>query len=150
MNAEKAPFFSAKLAIRSLPSVVFFIDGVAVHTLVGFSELGGGDEFETSALAKLMLKHKVCDNLLKVSFYQNDAVALVECLLCYSLSRSKFQVALRSLISTSEETSAVGGALEAFRGPFPWMLIDLLGGPPCLDFEGALSILLPQADNLPS
>ncbi|KAL8438001.1 hypothetical protein ACSSS7_000571 [Eimeria intestinalis] len=62
---EETRVFNAKLAIRSLPSLVFFLDGVAVHTVVGFSEWGGRDDFKTSALAKLMLKHKVCDNLLK-------------------------------------------------------------------------------------
>lgn len=65
MNAEKAPFFSSKLMIRSLPSLVFFIDGVAVHTVVGFAELGSRDDFKTSTLLKLMLKHRVCDNVLK-------------------------------------------------------------------------------------
>ncbi|OEH79222.1 thioredoxin domain-containing protein [Cyclospora cayetanensis] len=64
MNAEKAPFFSTKLQIRSLPTLVFFIDGVAVHSVVGFTELGGVDDFKTATLAKLMLKHKVCDNLI--------------------------------------------------------------------------------------
>ncbi|CDI78148.1 hypothetical protein, conserved [Eimeria acervulina] len=65
MNAEKAPFFTSKLRIRSLPTLVFFIDGVAVHSVVGFAELGCTDSFKTTALARLMLKHKVCDNILK-------------------------------------------------------------------------------------
>ena len=65
--AEKAPFFSAKLKIRCLPTLVFFIDGVSVHSVIGFAELGGTDGFKTAALARLMLKHRVCDNLLRVT-----------------------------------------------------------------------------------
>lgn len=37
-----------------------------MHTVVGFAEMGGRDDFRTSTLAKLMVKHKVCDNLLNV------------------------------------------------------------------------------------
>lgn len=50
MDAEKAPFFVEKLAIRTLPCVVVFKDGVAKGRQVGFDGLGG-DEFSTAQLA---------------------------------------------------------------------------------------------------
>lgn len=36
LNAEKSPFFVQKLAIRSLPTLCFFIDGVMKDKLLGF------------------------------------------------------------------------------------------------------------------
>ncbi|EPR59672.1 thioredoxin domain-containing protein [Toxoplasma gondii TgCatPRC2] len=64
INAEKAPFFSQKLHIRCLPSVVLFKDGIAVHTIVGFTELGGVDDFRRAKLERLLLKYKVVERCL--------------------------------------------------------------------------------------
>jgi thiol-disulfide isomerase/thioredoxin len=50
IDAEKAPFFVGKLAVRMLPTIVCFIDGVAVDRVVGFEELGGKDDFSTIRL----------------------------------------------------------------------------------------------------
>jgi len=50
LNAEKAPFFVEKLAVRTLPCVVVFIDGVAKGRQIGFEGLGG-DDFTTAQLA---------------------------------------------------------------------------------------------------
>eukprot|EP00252_Welwitschia_mirabilis_P009406 TRINITY_DN21987_c0_g1_i1.p1 TRINITY_DN21987_c0_g1~~TRINITY_DN21987_c0_g1_i1.p1 ORF type:complete len:187 (+),score=47.18 TRINITY_DN21987_c0_g1_i1:115-675(+) len=47
IDAENAPFFVAKLAIKTLPCIVLFRDGVAFDRLVGFQELGGRDDFST-------------------------------------------------------------------------------------------------------
>lgn len=66
MAAEKAPFFSAKLHIRTLPSLVLFIDGVAIKTLVGFTPFGNKDDFTTSAVARVLLREKIIDNTLNV------------------------------------------------------------------------------------
>jgi thioredoxin-like negative regulator of GroEL len=52
LNAEKSPFFVQKLAVKMLPSVICFIDGVAVDRVVGFSELGNTDEFKTIELTR--------------------------------------------------------------------------------------------------
>jgi len=54
MDAEKAPFFVSKLKIQTLPTVVFFIDGVAVHKQIGFQDLPGQDEFKTADLIRVM------------------------------------------------------------------------------------------------
>ena len=41
IDAEKCPFFVAKLQVQMLPTIVCFIDGIAVDRVVGFEELGG-------------------------------------------------------------------------------------------------------------
>ena len=56
VNAEKAPFFVAKLQVKMLPTVVAFKDGIAVDRVVGFDELGATDDFPTEALEKRLAK----------------------------------------------------------------------------------------------
>ncbi|KAH9295250.1 hypothetical protein KI387_038838 [Taxus chinensis] len=56
VDAENAPFFIAKLAIKTLPCVILFRDGVATERLVGFESLGGRDDFSTEVLEKWLLK----------------------------------------------------------------------------------------------
>ena len=46
INAEKTPFFVQKLAIRTLPTLCIFIDGVMKDKVLGFDGLSG-DEFLT-------------------------------------------------------------------------------------------------------
>jgi len=41
IDAEKCPFFVAKLQVQVLPTIICFIDGVAVDRVVGFEDLGG-------------------------------------------------------------------------------------------------------------
>eukprot|EP00386_Alphamonas_edax_P005756 GDKI01018776.1.p1 GENE.GDKI01018776.1~~GDKI01018776.1.p1 ORF type:complete len:224 (-),score=82.67 GDKI01018776.1:46-717(-) len=57
INSEKTPFFVRKLAIRTLPTVVLFVDGIAVHHIVGFAEMGVSDSFPTARLARVMKSH---------------------------------------------------------------------------------------------
>merc|ERR1712087_539927 len=59
LNAEKAPFFVAKLAVQMLPSVVVFKDGIAADRITGFEELGGKDEFRTEVLEHKFSKSTV-------------------------------------------------------------------------------------------
>ena len=60
INAEKAPFFVDKLRIRTMPTLVFFEDGVATGKLIGFEELaadmpeGKEDEWPTIKLARYL------------------------------------------------------------------------------------------------
>lgn len=61
INAEKAPFFVEKLKIRTLPTVVFFHDGIAKHHMHGFEELGNTDEFKTAKFARLLYMHEVVE-----------------------------------------------------------------------------------------
>ena len=56
INAEKCPFFIAKLQIQVLPTVICFMDGVSFDRIVGFEELGGKDEFPTLLLTRRLVK----------------------------------------------------------------------------------------------
>ena len=50
LDAEKAPFFVAKLAIQMLPTVIVFKDGIVHDQFSGFDEMGGKDEFRTEVM----------------------------------------------------------------------------------------------------
>ncbi|RRT43564.1 hypothetical protein B296_00055607, partial [Ensete ventricosum] len=68
LDAENAPFFVTKLAIKTLPCVVLFRfylkinpfdgnssrNGIACERLVGFQDLGSKDDFTTRALENLL------------------------------------------------------------------------------------------------
>jgi len=56
IDAENCPFFITKLAIKVLPCVILFRDGVATDRIIGFQELGGVDDFTTKALESRLLK----------------------------------------------------------------------------------------------
>jgi thiol-disulfide isomerase/thioredoxin len=60
MNAGKSPFFVEKLAIRVMPTIVLFADGVAVDRIVGFEELGAKDDFGTIVLEKRIAMSGIC------------------------------------------------------------------------------------------
>ena len=50
INAAKAPFFTNKLRVKVLPTIVFFIDGIAVGRQTGFEGLvGPADDSGVSA-----------------------------------------------------------------------------------------------------
>eukprot|EP01083_Nonionella_stella_P094666 265675_1 len=59
VNAEKAQFFVQKLAIRQLPAILMFTDGIAVDRIVGFEELGGVDDFKTRTMEFRLAKSGV-------------------------------------------------------------------------------------------
>mmetsp|Transcript_25919 Transcript_25919/g.29925 ORF Transcript_25919/g.29925 Transcript_25919/m.29925 type:complete len:105 (-) Transcript_25919:31-345(-) len=61
LNAEKAPFFIKKLAIKVLPTIILFTDGVAEDRIVGFDDLGGEDDFDSIVLARRLVKAKIID-----------------------------------------------------------------------------------------
>jgi thiol-disulfide isomerase/thioredoxin len=59
INAEKAPFFVAKLAIQTLPTLLVFKDGKLIDRLVGFEDLSDAknpDQFPTSRLGRWLEK----------------------------------------------------------------------------------------------
>lgn len=76
INAERAPFFVEKLKIRTMPSVIFFVDGVATGKLIGFEGLSDGleegkeDEWRTIKLARLLGKNGMIN---KDSIVDDDA-----------------------------------------------------------------------------
>lgn len=50
-HSQDAPFFTAKLQVRTLPCVVSFENGVAIDRLVGFEGIAGaGTDFKTAAV----------------------------------------------------------------------------------------------------
>lgn len=65
LNAEMAPFFIKKLLIQVLPTIICFIDGVAVDRVVGFEELGGKDDFPEMALTRRLIRSGVLKALSK-------------------------------------------------------------------------------------
>ena len=56
LNAEFSPFFVAKLQIQVLPTLVCFVDGIAIDRVVGFEELGNKDDFPTMALTRRLIR----------------------------------------------------------------------------------------------
>ncbi|RDY09041.1 Thioredoxin domain-containing protein PLP3B [Mucuna pruriens] len=56
LDAENAPFFVTKLAVKTLPCVILFRQGIAADRLVGFQDLGGKDDFATRTLEAVLIK----------------------------------------------------------------------------------------------
>ncbi|KAG4169054.1 hypothetical protein ERO13_A12G062700v2 [Gossypium hirsutum] len=56
LDAENAPFFVTKLAVKTLPCVIIFRKGVAVDRLVGFQDLGAKDDFAMRTLEVVLIK----------------------------------------------------------------------------------------------
>lgn len=65
INAEKNPFLVERLGIIILPTIVLIKDGHTDHSLRGFDEMGGVDDFTTDDLAYVLGSHKVL-------FYSGD------------------------------------------------------------------------------
>ena len=57
VNAEKAPFLVERLHIWMLPTIVCCVNGRTDHSIIGFDEMGGGDNFATEDLEALLLKY---------------------------------------------------------------------------------------------
>ncbi|KAG9451638.1 hypothetical protein H6P81_011603 [Aristolochia fimbriata] len=63
LDAENAPFFISKLAIKTLPCVILFRDGIAKDRLVGFQDVGGKDDFTTKTLENLLIKKGIISQI---------------------------------------------------------------------------------------
>lgn len=61
MDAQRAPFFVNKLGIQMLPTVIMFIDGIAVDRIVGFDQLGGKEDFPEINLVRALIKGGVLE-----------------------------------------------------------------------------------------
>ena len=55
IDAEKCPFFVTKLQVQMLPTIISFIDGIAVDRIIGFEELGGIDDFPTLIMTRRLI-----------------------------------------------------------------------------------------------
>ncbi|XP_031497028.1 thioredoxin domain-containing protein PLP3B-like [Nymphaea colorata] len=61
LDAENAPFFVAKLAVRTLPCIIMFRNGIATERIIGFQDLGGKDDFTTATLERLLIKKGIIE-----------------------------------------------------------------------------------------
>ena len=59
VNAEKAPFLCERLKIWALPTMVLVKEGKTEHSIVGFDDMGGTDDFPTSTLEAVLLGHEI-------------------------------------------------------------------------------------------
>ena len=59
IDAEKSPYLVEKLGVVVLPSVLCIKNGKVVHTIVGFDEFGGADEFGADVVAYVLAQHEV-------------------------------------------------------------------------------------------
>ena len=65
INAEKTPFFTAKLNIRVLPTIILFVKGKAIHRFIGFQDFGMNDDFPTINLARQLVIFKMIEGKTK-------------------------------------------------------------------------------------
>ena len=59
INAEKTPFFTAKLNVRVLPTIILFVKGKSVHRFIGFQDFGMNDDFPTINLSRQLVLFKM-------------------------------------------------------------------------------------------
>ena len=59
VNVEKNPFLVERLKIIIIPSIVLIRDGKTEHTIRGFDEFGGTDDFSTEDMAYVLSNYKV-------------------------------------------------------------------------------------------
>ena len=65
INAEKTPFFTAKLNIRVLPTIILFVKGKSIHRFIGFQDFGMNDDFPTINLARQLVLFKMIEGKTK-------------------------------------------------------------------------------------
>ena len=58
VNSEKSPFLVERLNIWMMPSIVIALNGKTQHTICGFDEFGGVDDFSNEMCAYVLGKHK--------------------------------------------------------------------------------------------
>lgn len=65
IDAEKSPYLVEKLGIILMPTIILIKDGKTEHSIRGFDELGGTDDFTTADMAYVLATHGVLN-------YEND------------------------------------------------------------------------------
>jgi hypothetical protein len=61
IDAEKTPFFTAKLNVRVLPTIILFVKGKAIHRFIGFQDFGMNDDFPTINLSRQLVIFKMIE-----------------------------------------------------------------------------------------
>ena len=59
LNIEKSPYLAEKLRIVMLPTLMIINNGKTEHSIIGFDEMGNGDDFETEDFENVLLNWKV-------------------------------------------------------------------------------------------
>lgn len=59
VNAEKSPFLVERLGIYMLPTIVLIKDGKTDHSIIGFDEFGGGDDFSTEVVERCLVQYEL-------------------------------------------------------------------------------------------
>ncbi len=59
VDAERSPFVAERLRIWALPTIVLVKEGKTDHSIIGFDELGGRDDFTTETLERVLLGHGI-------------------------------------------------------------------------------------------
>jgi hypothetical protein len=59
IDAEKNPFLVERLGIIMMPTMVLIKDGKTEHSIRGFDEFGGTDDFTTADMAYVLAQHNV-------------------------------------------------------------------------------------------
>eukprot|EP00382_Lankesteria_abbotti_P005701 CAMPEP_0113859172 /NCGR_PEP_ID=MMETSP0372-20130328/12019_1 /TAXON_ID=340204 /ORGANISM="Lankesteria abbotti" /LENGTH=192 /DNA_ID=CAMNT_0000837005 /DNA_START=48 /DNA_END=627 /DNA_ORIENTATION=+ /assembly_acc=CAM_ASM_000359 len=57
INVEKAPFLAERLRIIVIPTLMLVKNGKTEHSVIGFDEFGGKDDFPTSAVSNVLRTH---------------------------------------------------------------------------------------------
>lgn len=58
IEATKAPFFTEKLAIRILPTIICILNGKVEEIIIGFDKIGGM-KLDFDMLEELLTSHKM-------------------------------------------------------------------------------------------
>lgn len=61
IDAEKSPFLVEKLGIIMMPTIILIKDGKTEHSIIGFDEFGGTDNFSTQDVAYVLSQHGMCN-----------------------------------------------------------------------------------------
>lgn len=57
VDAERSPFVAERLKIWALPTIVLVKDGKTDHSIIGFDEFGGRDDYTTETMERVLLAH---------------------------------------------------------------------------------------------
>ena len=55
IDVEKSPFFVDKLGIQTLPTIIYFQDGVSYDRITGFQGVADHDDFDTLLLSRRLV-----------------------------------------------------------------------------------------------
>jgi hypothetical protein len=70
VEAERTPYLADKLKIHALPSIVLIKNNKTEHTMVGFEELGGEDDFPTIALERALHQYGLVSSVSEEDAYR--------------------------------------------------------------------------------